>query len=239
MERSIDKLNETAYHYNRLKSLLDELIIEKNGEKLVLLIQNFRFELNAYVNSHRATTFTLQSELRNKFGDFFENWYSKKKEILKGHPFGKTLLELRNINQKEGNLYPTFLIKRESGLMIYIHEFDLIDSKRRFLKPYNFLPKSNKITFDLPQKGIGENPNELTEQEESFLKFQLFKTIKEDLESIKNEKSFEVFKIRIERFNNEYTPSQFLNNLKEMGILLEDLILEGVELFKDIKKPPC
>ncbi len=230
MNRSIDKLNESAYFFNNVKKLVRKLELEKSQEAIIPLIQSLRFELNSYVNSHRSTTFTLQAELKTKFGDQFENWYSKKIIELRSHPFSKTLLELRNINQKEGNLFPTFLLKKETENFTFFYEFDIVDPKSTFLKPYQVNPKNNKIFFELPPVKGGEDPFNISPMEEGHLKYQLFRKISDELE--KNDTSeIKVEKIRISRFNAEYEIPDFLENLREMGKILEDIVLEGKKIF--------
>lgn len=231
MRRSIDKLNESGYYFQKVQNLISELKFEKSPEAIVLLIQNLRFELNSYINSHRATTFTLQAELRTKFGAQFESWYSKKIFELRKHPFSKTLLELRNINQKEGNLFPTFLLKNETENFVFIYEFDLIAPENTFLKPFLITPKNRNIRFDLPPVRENENPFSITKEQESSLKFQLFQILSNEVKK-NGEEVFLVEKIKISRFKAEYYPTEFLENLREMGKQLEDIIAEGKVLFE-------
>lgn len=231
MNRTIDKLNESSYYFNKVQDIIEEFKIDNSPKTMVKLIQEFRFELNSYINSHRATTFTLQAELRTKFGTQFETWYSKKIETLRNHPFSKTLLELRNINQKEGNLYPTFLIKRETENFKILYEFDLVSPENTFIKPYSVTPKNNKATFELPSRQENEDPNKFSSKDEAYLKFQLLKMITNDLKESPKKEIVEIEKIRISRFNSEYSVSDFLEKLREMGKLLECIVLEGKDLL--------
>lgn len=125
MRASQDKFNETKYYFWKVDSKLNEILNTEDIRKIPEIISEFRFELNAYINSHRATTFTLQSELRSKYKDKFEEWYSTQLKNLTSYEFSSILKELRNINQKEGNKYPTFEFKGETNKMILLYEIDL------------------------------------------------------------------------------------------------------------------
>ena len=48
MNRSLDKLNESAYFFNNVKKLVRKLELENSQEAIIPLIQSLRFELNSY-----------------------------------------------------------------------------------------------------------------------------------------------------------------------------------------------
>src|SRR5688500_1970087 len=114
MRTSQDKLNETRHFYHEVIRIIDLISEEKEFENLLKLISQFRFQLNAFVNAYRATTFTLQAELKSKYGDKFTTWYEVQLKKISSFDFTKVLKELRNINQKRGNKYPTFIFEGES-----------------------------------------------------------------------------------------------------------------------------
>lgn len=105
-----DKFNETRYNYHKVKDKFEEIKSEKDLGKLIELILFIRYEINSFVNSFRATTFALQSEHRRSHGEKFEDWYKKSIDKINSDPFSKAVKELRNINQKQGNIFTNIRI---------------------------------------------------------------------------------------------------------------------------------
>lgn len=98
-----DKWQEAIYQAKKmLKSFKD---YQNNfSDNQSQFLQEFRYDFNAFVNASRSVTFILQ-KVYNKIPEF-ENWYKEKQEILKNDEFAKKVLDLRNLNQKQGNTYP-------------------------------------------------------------------------------------------------------------------------------------
>ena len=101
-----DKWLECAYHLKRMKKKWFE--IQEEGVDKRIVSREFKYEFNSFVNSCRSVTFVMQKCFRNK-AKGFEKWYEKIQEELKQNEFAKIVVDLRNINQKEGNKYPDII----------------------------------------------------------------------------------------------------------------------------------
>lgn len=102
----LDKWLEANYHLKRMKEKWFENQnegVDKSKES-----REFKYEFNSFVNSSRSLTFVMQKCFKNK-AEGFETWYENIQEELKRNEFAKLLVDLRNINQKEGNKYPDII----------------------------------------------------------------------------------------------------------------------------------
>jgi hypothetical protein len=164
MRAAQDKFNEARYHFWRAKDKLDQINGEKDYPKLFDLIAEFRYEINSYVNSHRATTFALQAEMKSKYGDKFLKWYERQLIKITSDEFSKILKELRNINQKEGNKFPTFEFKGESESSVITFEIDFTNPDGKFItKTSHHLKKP--LTIEISPVKSGEDPNFISDED--------------------------------------------------------------------------
>lgn len=100
-----DKWEEAIYHARlMLKSFKDYTNLSINDNEQQKHLKAFRYNFNAFVNSSRAVTFVLQKVYRHDHG--FIEWYTIRRNALTSNDFAKRIVELRNLNQKEGNMYP-------------------------------------------------------------------------------------------------------------------------------------
>lgn len=96
---SQDKYREAHFNLGKLKECASAY--EVGGQSF----HEVRFTLNAFVNSARSVTFAIQKHYRNVFGEEFNTWYKARKTCLKEYEW---FVNLRNINQKQGNRLPLF-----------------------------------------------------------------------------------------------------------------------------------
>ena len=98
-----DKLREAEFHLENLQRVGDRQ-------------PDFRYLFSATISAARSVTWTLQSDLRGRFGSSFDQWWQEARTQL---PVGtwtfEALAEARNLSQKQGNVYPA---------PIYVLEFD-------------------------------------------------------------------------------------------------------------------
>jgi hypothetical protein len=231
MQITQDKFQETTYHFSRLKAKLDEIINEKDFNKLVYSVIEFRYELNACVNSYRATTFALQSEHRKKFGEKFEKWYQVAKDKITSDQFSKIIQELRNINQKEGNIYPTFQFEGESDEAIIFFEIDYTSKDTSFIIRKGLTAKVG-LSVELSDILPGEPLNKFTIDDENRMNAAAAKFFGEQQNKIFKKNQFKLQKIKIDRFQKEYSPSEFLENFVRMGNLLREIVKDGWLVFQ-------
>lgn len=93
---------------DELSSFLNKLTSNLNSKP----IHRFRFNTNAFMNSARAVTLVLQKDYKT-LEPSFDNWYQEKIKSLDSSQNSKLFLNLRNINQKEGNRLPIFVSEHE------------------------------------------------------------------------------------------------------------------------------
>jgi len=234
---TLDKIKETNYHFDRIYEISEKIKCENNFYKLFPLTKQFRYELNSFVNSYRSTTFNLQKECRTKYGQRFEEVYQSALQKIIDDDFLKIVKELRNINQKEGNLYPTFTFSSIKN-----------GTKINFETDLNRLESSKILSlssgkFDLPERGRFEDRED--PKVENIIGTKEFKNkylmSDDDIEQIlkgvtesffRNAQVFDenceykVHKIVIEKFKKEYTIEEFLENLRRVGKKLYSLYEE-------------
>jgi hypothetical protein len=99
MAASEDKYREAACNLNHLKRTAAAYAVGDGG------FDDVRYSLNSFVNAARAVTFALQKQYRGKFSAAFDSWYEARRDRLSRF---KWFLNLRNINQKEGNRLPYY-----------------------------------------------------------------------------------------------------------------------------------
>jgi hypothetical protein len=98
-----DKWQEAIYQCKKmLKSFKDYL--ETNESNQSDLLQNFRYDFNAFVNASRSVSNVLQNVYKGIPN--WQNWYNDKITTLKNDKFWVRIKELRDINIHEGNHYP-------------------------------------------------------------------------------------------------------------------------------------
>ena len=104
-----DKLREAQFHLDKLRRVGDRQ-------------PDFRYHFSATISAARSVTWALQSDLRGRFGESFDEWWKNARDEL---PVGtwtfKALADARNLSQKEGNVYPA---------PVYAVEFDRGPLKR-------------------------------------------------------------------------------------------------------------
>lgn len=209
-----DKWLEINYHFALMKSNWDN--INKDKAKYS---REFKYEFNSLVNSFRSITFVLQKCFKNKHSEF-EKWYSEVQIILKNDEFADKIHQLRNINQKEGNIHPK---------IVEIKTLNKYFNQRIVYTPIS--PNKNKLLekLELSEKGVPKNIVEY-----DFIpimsSFDNSKVIEfngeEDFEKIKEEKTKELIKdvaIQVERKKMEITKEDFINSsFVEYKIILLD-----------------
>lgn len=226
---TFDKIRETRYHFDHIQTLYHAIENESNVNKLIKLIRAFRYEINSFVNSHRATTLTLQKECRNKFGDKFNEWYAISLKELVDDEFAIVIKELRNINQKEGNIFPTFIFEAEkNGKKIY-WEGDLHDPKWKSFQIGNLCGLDKKeLNKSIPKENIVGSPefmatNNFSQLDVSSFLEGLKRVTNKVLDDYDNSSKIKLHKITIDRFNKEYEPIEFIDNIFRLAQKLEIL----------------
>ncbi len=150
----------------------------------------------------RATTLVLQKEYKSKHGKKFEDWYSVKVKDINANTFFSTLKELRNINQKEGNIYPTFIFKTET-------------TKGNILFEVDYIGQNDKVIKNLTLENVPD--------ESEHYKMLYEEAIKTD--------NFILKEFKIDRMNIIMTPADFLMKSKECGRIIEKIVNEATEKF--------
>lgn len=224
-----DKFNEVKYNFAKLKAKFKEIEEEVEFINLLELINEFRFDLNSFVNSYRSTTFTLQAEHKSKHGDIFIKWYETARKKITDDEFSKIITELRNINQKEGNIYPTFQFKGETDKAIVYFELDLANKDSNFITTKQIEWKNN-ISFEL--ESTSNNPNEISHEDKMKLLKISMELYTSTMNEIHEQKKIKLDSIKIDRFNKKYSPEEFKKNLNRMGYIMQEIIEEGWTLFK-------
>lgn len=226
---TFDKIRETRYHYDNLRILYKQIECENDIFKLVRFIRAFRYEINSFVNSHRATTLTLQKECRNKYGEKFNEWYATALEELINDEFSIIIKELRNINQKEGNIFPTFIFEAEkNGKKIY-WEGDLHNSKWKSFNIANISGYDKKVSDkNIIKEDIIGSPefmtaNKFTELDVSIFLEGLANFTNKILDEFDKNSKISLHKIVIDRFDKAYEPDEFMDNLFRVAHKLESL----------------
>lgn len=221
-----DKFNETRHHYWRLNGIMHSILVEKSFSRIVDMIMEFRYELNSFVNSHRATTFTLQAEHKSKLGIKFNFWYEGALKPLLQDDFSKILKELRNINQKEGNLYPTFVFKTETDKAILYYEIDFTAEQHDYIINKRCEPKMS-ISVDLSDGCSNDDPRTITDEDRAKIMKAVAAFCKEQEAQIREDKTLQLYSLKIERLGQEFNPSDFLQNLKRVTKILQDIVNDG------------
>lgn len=230
-----DKFNELWYNFSHLKKKYEEIENEKEFNKHINLVLDFRYEVNSFVNSYRSVTFTLQKEHRSTHGQKFEDWYNSAIKALTEHPFSKTILELRNINQKEGNVEPTFEFVGTTEKWVITFDLDPNDEKNNFIGKYTMKfkreEKETQAVFTSPETKTGdeflEQEDDLSQADKIHIMTLTAQAFNQIFTEIHNANGFRLNAIKINRLGKEFTPSEFLNNLMEMGSLMQKLIKDG------------
>ena len=228
-----DKLKETHYHFDRVVRTLNE--IEKSTDilEIVSKIQLVRYDLNSFVNSSRSVSLVLQKEFRTNFGETFEKWYQKEKEDLSKLPFAKILIELRNINQKEGNIYPTFEFIAELENSFFTFELD-------FTKPIDKIFVNQTLTAkhystdkqNFKKESTETKIHELNKKFENEL-FKLVENVYSDaLKEVNEKNNFRLHKLKVDRFDIDLTKKEFLQKCNEILKLLTRMVNNSSEVFK-------
>ena len=203
------------------------LLTEEDFLRRLDYTKEFRFELNSFVNSHRATTFALQSEYKSKLGAKFTSWYGKNLVKITNDEFSKILKELRNINQKEGNIYPTFEYKAEVEGGIFYFEVDFTNSQNPIQRE-RFETKE-RIAVRISDLLPGEIPGILKKEDEIKIWDSFTNIYMEQRKLLSQVKpnDYKLHQLKIDRFDKNYSPNEFISNLERMGKNLQEVIDDG------------
>lgn len=227
MRRTKDKFNETKYHCRNLFIKFEQIDEVKSMRELIKLIDTIRYDLNNFANSYRATTFTLQSELKSKYGDDFVNWYEVAKRPLITSEYSNLLKEIRNVNQKNGNNYIAFNISYSSATSKIYYDINLTNYGKEMIKPTN-------IEFTKPlqvQISNGTSPD-LTKNDEELVFVELIKEVSKLIKEVnpENISNFRLENIKI--IEKRFTVLEFKNIINEQMIIMKNIIDDGVEKFE-------
>ncbi len=242
MRATQDKFTETKYYLKKIKENLELIQKETKFTEIVDKIFEFRYALNAFVNNYRSTTFALQKE-HKKNGELFADWYSRAlKPIIEGE-FTKVIQDLRNINQKEGNIYPTFEFKGSTQDTNIFFELDFTSNQDSFVTSYrmesigmnsekpvkaNIADIQFKSTF--PASGAVESI-EISESDRQLIFKDAMNHLTKTVNSLYEQDGFKLNKIKIDRLNKEFTPEEFLDNLNRVTGTLQSILEDGWKIF--------
>ncbi|MBC7694496.1 MAG: hypothetical protein H7141_03525 [Burkholderiales bacterium] len=230
---SKDKLKETHYNFNRVIETLKEIENSTDILEIVGKIQLVRYDLNSFVNSSRSVTLVLQKDFKTKFRPKFENWYTKEKMDLDKLPFAKILLELRNINQKEGNIYPTFEFISELENDFFTFELDytkpideIFVNEKLIAKGYpnekpNLKNKSDEIKIKEPNKDF----------EDEVFKFAAIR-YNNAIKEVNEKNNFKLHMLKIDRFDIDLSKDEFLQKCREILNVLTQIVKKSSDLNK-------
>jgi hypothetical protein len=202
MRLTRDKLNEAIYYFNIFETKLNGINQLSLLKDIFMAVEHLRFDINSFTNSMRATTLVLQKEYKSKHGKDFETWYADKLKEINANSFFNTLKELRNINQKEGNIYPTFIFKTETSKGNVLFEVDYVGEKGKIIK--------NLILDGVPDE------------------YEHYKMLYEEAAKTDN---FVLNGFKIDRMNISMTPIDFLAQSKECGRIIERIVDEATKKF--------
>lgn len=228
MRRTKDKFNETKYHCRNLFSKFEKILEVKSFLELTELINTIRYDLNNFTNSYRATTFTLQSELRSKYKDEFNSWYDKAIIPLIKSEYSNLLKEIRNVNQKNGNNYFSFNISYTNDEAKVFYDINLANYIDDLIKPTNIeLLKPLKIRISNGGPG-----SPLTEEDREIMNHELIKKMISIHESV-NPENFSNFKLEnIKLLDKRFEIPQFKEIINEQMLIMKQIIDDASDYFK-------
>lgn len=246
----IDKWIESKYHLKRMKEKWFEIQSE-NADKSKFS-RDFKFEFNSFVNSCRSITFVLQKCFKNK-AEGFENWYEKIQEELKQNDFAKMIVELRNINQKEGNKYPDIIEikiinKFFQSEITYspipdnksqlFDKIKLTENQKKLIPinliDFNIVPRLENFEINLVYDNISDESYEETcIKMEELLVRETLKEISIKISEITEEEIKNSYKIpnKLRIKNNTYSWEAFYNECNKLLSYYKEKCRESVELF--------
>lgn len=229
MRLTIDKEKEAFYHFKNFKQKLEKINHIKSIKELLIEVEYLRFDINAFINSLRATTLVLQKEYRSKFGEAFNTWYSEKVKEIEAIEFLKILKELRNINQKEGNIYPTFIFKSGTAKGSISFEVDYTGDSKSAIK--NIVVEFNNFGGIEISDAVADHETQLTLEDKQKVwnaAINHYKVLQQDIVELDN---FILIKFKIERMDIEIEPVEFVEKCKISGELIEKIVYEARSKF--------
>lgn len=228
MRRTKDKFNETKYHCRNLFIKFDQIEEVISMSELIKLIDTIRYDLNNFANSYRATTFTLQSELKSKHNDTFIKWYEVAKKPLILSEYSNLLKEIRNLNQKNGNNYIAFNISYSSVTSKIYFDINLTNYGKEMMKPTNI-----EFKKPLQVKISNGTSQDLTKNDKELVYAELAKEVSKLIKEV-NPKNISNFKLEnIKIIKKRFTVPEFKNIVNEQMIIMKTIIDDGVDKFEE------
>jgi|GEM_PF-3955837 len=231
-----DKLRETKYYLDRVTATLEKIKSTTDMLEVVKEGLYMRYDLNSFINSSRAVTLVLQKEFRRKYDAEFDNWYALKLQKLKQHGFSEKLKELRNMNQKEGNKYPTLELITELEKVNLFFELDYTQASGKTLIKYGmFVKGSENLPNAAPVPTINSTNSDLpklTEEDKDKLLDEISKEWKQANTEALQKNNFRLHKLKVDILNIDLTPQDFLRNCIEVFEIIRDITKESSLKFK-------
>lgn len=219
-----DKFRESKYYLNRVIASLMEIEYSNYSIKTVQDILYLRYDLNSYINASRATTFVLQKEYRSAYGNEFDTLYSEIIQTLIEHNFSNSLKELRNMNQKEGNKYPTFEFVSELENSNFYFELDFTATSGNIFPKQRLESKGVKYT-----KPLFTTTAEISE--DKFLEI-LHETYRDAVEEVNLKKNFKLHKLKVDKLSIDLSARDFIQQCIEVNNIIHRIIKDCETKFK-------
>lgn len=245
-----DKWLECVYHLDRMKDKWFE--IQTDGAKKNIISREFKYEFNSFVNSCRSVTFVMQKCFKNKV-DGFDEWYKGVQDKLKQNDFAKVLVDIRNVNQKEGNRFPDIIDVKTINKYFqceityspfpiednnHFSSLNLSDEEKRNVSPnisnFDIVPILENFNIDLEySKKNEETDDEAMENMQKILIFETTKVINQKLTEITKDEFNNSIKAPSKLKINQkiYTWNDFYDECEKLISFHKDSCLMCIKLF--------